>query len=203
MIHVKEFEKLETKEELLEKGNLIYDLFLTEDSEFELNITQISIRPIREILNDHTDQISTSLFHRVSHEVSWMLSDSLDRFHQKEQVKRELKKSNSIIRTLSRIFQHELHSSQIESQIKEIQKHQEIEKTNDFSPKRALSAKIDTRKHLKTNSGVDNSDNSPFKTVNDLEDKLYHLSNKKRRSAVLDEDFQNISNLQKTVFLPH
>jgi len=80
--------------ELKETAKRIYNSFLTPDSEFELNITQKTVKPIHEIITKQEDLITNNLFHKISFEVQWMLEDSLEKFqHTIDQQRQKQSKS--------------------------------------------------------------------------------------------------------------
>ena len=76
-----QFREIDDTKELMESAKAIFMLFLTEESEFELNITQTTVQPIHDIIYNHPELISKDLFHKLEFEVQWMLNDNLERFY--------------------------------------------------------------------------------------------------------------------------
>jgi len=115
LIKIKEFQNLNKQNitEVINQAKLIYNMFLTEDSEFELNITQTTVKPIKEILANY-ESISVDLFDKIAFEVNWMLSDSFDRFQRQQEFlqPKKKKKHSSFLNRVSRIIGNDLNVSQ-------------------------------------------------------------------------------------------
>ena len=58
----------------------IFELFLTEDSPYQLNITEKKIAPIRKILLNSLDDITQELYQSIKFEVDHLLVDCFQRF---------------------------------------------------------------------------------------------------------------------------
>eukprot|EP01080_Neovahlkampfia_damariscottae_P008617 gene8617-564_t len=90
MIQWKEFKKIHDRNELKKAASEIFESFIMDDSEFELNLSVKFKKEMYTIFNNKEIKVDTDIFNGVAFDVEWMLSDCLERFQQKINEKEEV-----------------------------------------------------------------------------------------------------------------
>eukprot|EP01080_Neovahlkampfia_damariscottae_P008613 gene8613-560_t len=81
--------KKNNQKHLQEEAIEIFSAFLEEDAPYEINVSSLKLKPVKNIILNEPQEISAELFHDIAFEVEWMLSDNLQRFHNKMNVSKE------------------------------------------------------------------------------------------------------------------